>query len=198
MAILPGLAARTAAIAPLRAHGVSLGVIAVIGHKSGPFGAEDLSLLSTVATHTAVVLANARFVEMVHRGKEEWETAFDALTEGVAVLDVEGRLQRGNRALANLEVIRMILAATGKPESLIQTVQDRPGHDRRYALASEKIPRETGWQPSVDFEQGLAETVEWYRAHRAWWRPLKEGRFSAYYEQNYGTRAVIDPDLQSN
>lgn len=100
--ILPGLTARTAAIAPLRAHGVSLGVIAVTGHRSGPFTAEDLSVLSTVATHTAVVLANARFVAMVRRGKEEWETAFDALTEGVAVLDVDGRVQRGNTALARI------------------------------------------------------------------------------------------------
>ena len=100
--ILPGLAARTAAIAPLRAHGVSLGVIGVTGHTAGPFSAEDLSLLSTVATHTAVVLANARFVEMVRRGKEEWETAFDALTEGVAVLDANGRVQRGNTALARI------------------------------------------------------------------------------------------------
>ena len=100
--ILPGLAARTAAIAPLRAHGVALGVIAVTGHKAGPFSAEDLSLLSTVATHTAVVIANARFVEMVHRGKEEWETAFDALAEGVAVLGADGRVQRGNTALATI------------------------------------------------------------------------------------------------
>ena len=102
VAILPGLAARTAAIAPLRAHGVSLGVIGVTGHNAGPFSAEDLSLLSTVATHTAVVLANARFVEMVRRGKDEWETAFDALTEGVAVLDGSGRVQRGNTALARI------------------------------------------------------------------------------------------------
>ena len=102
VAILPGLAARTAAIAPLRAHGVSLGVIGVTGHNTGPFSAEDLSLLSTVATHTAVVLANARFVEMVRRGKDEWETAFDALTEGVAVLDGSGRVQRGNTALARI------------------------------------------------------------------------------------------------
>ena len=100
--ILPGLAARTAAVAPLRAHGVALGVIAVTGHKGGPFSAEDLSLLSTVATHTAVVIANARFVEMVHRGKEEWETAFDALAEGVAVLGADGRVQRGNTAFATI------------------------------------------------------------------------------------------------
>lgn len=100
--ILPGLAARTAAIAPLRAHGVPLGVIAVTGHQGGPFSAEDLSLLSTVATHTAVVIANARFVEMVHRGKEEWETAFDALAEGVAVLGADGTIHRGNTALATI------------------------------------------------------------------------------------------------
>ena len=100
--ILPGLAARTAAIAPLRAHGVSLGVLVVTGHRAGPFTPEDLSLLSTVATHTAVVLANARFVEMVRRGKEEWETAFDALAEGVAVLGGDGRVQRGNTALARI------------------------------------------------------------------------------------------------
>jgi two-component system NtrC family sensor kinase len=100
--VLPGFAARTVAIAPLRAHGISLGVIAVTGRKDGPFTAEDLSLLSTVSTHTAVVLANARFVEMVHRGKEEWETAFDALTEGVAILAADGRVQRGNIALARI------------------------------------------------------------------------------------------------
>jgi two-component system NtrC family sensor kinase len=100
--VLPGLASRTAAAAPLRAHGVSLGVLVVVGHKTGPFRAEDLSLLSTVATHTAVVLANARFVEMVRRGKEEWETAFDALAEGVVIIGADGRVQRGNTALARI------------------------------------------------------------------------------------------------
>ncbi|MEO7650093.1 MAG: dTDP-glucose 4,6-dehydratase, partial [Bryobacteraceae bacterium] len=65
----------------------------------------------------------------------------------------------GNRSLPNLTVVHQILAATGMPESLIRTVQDRPGHDRRYALTSEKLHRETGWSPQVDFEAGLAATV---------------------------------------
>ena len=94
----------------------------------------------------------------------------------------------GNRALPNLEVVRKILAATGKPESLIQYVTDRPGHDRRYALSSEKIMRETGWQPEVDFESGLALTVRWYRENPDWVARVKSGEYQAYYELNYGSR----------
>src|SRR5216684_4821282 len=69
----------------------------------------------------------------------------------------------GNCSLPNITVVRKILEATGMPESLIKTVEDRPGHDRRYALSSAKIMRETGWTPAVDFETGLAQTVNWYR-----------------------------------
>ena len=69
----------------------------------------------------------------------------------------------GSRALPNLDVVRKILAAVGKPESLMQTVKDRPGHDRRYALSSEKLMRETGWTAQVPFEDGLRATIEWYR-----------------------------------
>src|SRR6266478_4780653 len=74
----------------------------------------------------------------------------------------------GSRALPNLEVVRMILAATGAPESLIRYVEDRPGHDRRYALSSAKIVRETGWEAQVGFEDGLVRTVDWYRQNSAW------------------------------
>ncbi len=94
----------------------------------------------------------------------------------------------GNRSLANLEVVRKILAATGKPESLIRTVEDRPGHDRRYALSSAKLMRETGWAPAVDFETGLARTVEWYRAHGEWVRRVKSGEYLNYYAKNYENR----------
>src|SRR5213078_1399327 len=71
----------------------------------------------------------------------------------------------GNRSLPNLEVVRKLLALAGQPESLIKYVNDRPGHDRRYALSSEKLTRETGWKPTVDFETGLARTIDWYRAN---------------------------------
>jgi dTDP-glucose 4,6-dehydratase len=96
----------------------------------------------------------------------------------------------GNRSLTNREVVDRILAITGKPASLIQPVTDRPAHDRRYALSSAKILRETGWAPKMDFEHGLAATVEWYRANQAWVQRVKSGEYQSYYAQNYGNRAV--------
>lgn len=94
----------------------------------------------------------------------------------------------GNCALPNLEVVKRILAATGKPESLMTTVTDRPGHDRRYALSSEKLIRETGWAPRVGFDGGLALTIDWYMANPEWVRHVKSGEYQGYYEKNYGAR----------
>ena len=94
----------------------------------------------------------------------------------------------GNRSLPNLEVIRKLLALAGKPESLIEYVKDRPGHDRRYALSSEKILRETGWRPRVDFETGLARTIAWYRANAEWVARVRSGEYRNYYERNYANR----------
>jgi dTDP-glucose 4,6-dehydratase len=99
----------------------------------------------------------------------------------------------GNRSLPNLEVVHKLLAATGKPESLIQYVQDRPGHDRRYALSSEKLTRETGWEPRVDFESGLARTIAWYRENGAWVADVRSGAYREYYEKNYGGRTLARP-----
>ena len=72
-----------------------------------------------------------------------------------------------------MEVADRILAALGKPESLKTIVPDRPGHDRRYVLDSSKLRTELGWAPSVDWEQGLVDTVAWYAANRNWWEPLR-------------------------
>src|SRR6185436_8486371 len=94
----------------------------------------------------------------------------------------------GSRSLPNIEVVRKILAATGMPESLIKTVEDRPGHDRRYALSSEKLMRETGWAPQMDFEAGLAKTVQWYRDNAAWVSSVKSGEHLNYYARNYENR----------
>jgi dTDP-glucose 4,6-dehydratase len=94
----------------------------------------------------------------------------------------------GNRSLANLEVIHQLLAATGKPESLIQYVKDRPGHDRRYALSSEKLMAETGWSPKMEFETGLPRTIDWYRANAGWVERVRSGAYRDYYERNYGAR----------
>jgi dTDP-glucose 4,6-dehydratase len=94
----------------------------------------------------------------------------------------------GNRSLPNLDVVRTILSLTGKGESLIDYVKDRPGHDRRYALSSEKLMHETGWAPQVDFENGLAQTIDWYRANTAWTGRVRSGEYRAYYEMNYAGR----------
>ena len=94
----------------------------------------------------------------------------------------------GNRSLPNLDVVRRILELTGKPESLIRYVADRPGHDRRYALTSEKLLRETGWHPEMEFEAGLAATVDWYRANQGWVERVRSGDYLTYYERNYSGR----------
>jgi two-component system NtrC family sensor kinase len=100
--LMRDLVASSAASVPLRAHGVVVGTLVVTDPRGGAFAPEDIRLLSTVATHAAVVIANARFFEMVRRAKEQWETAFDALSEGIAVVDEEGRVRRANRSLAEL------------------------------------------------------------------------------------------------
>jgi dTDP-glucose 4,6-dehydratase len=96
----------------------------------------------------------------------------------------------GSRALPNVEVVRLILRALGKPDSLMQTVRDRPGHDRRYALSSEKLIRETGWMAQVPFEEGLKTTIDWYRENGAWIERVKSGEYQNYYDRNYANRAV--------
>lgn len=95
----------------------------------------------------------------------------------------------GSRSLPNIEVVKKILAITGKPESLMKTVADRPGHDRRYALSSEKLTSETGWQTEIPFEQGLADTVQWYRDNTEWVRRVKSGEYQKYYQANYESRS---------
>src|SRR5205809_3314799 len=100
--IVKGFQASAAAAVPLRSHGTVIGTLIITDPREGVFVPEDIRLLSTLATHAAVVIANARFFEMVRRAKEQWETAFDALSEGIAVVDDEGRVRRSNRALASL------------------------------------------------------------------------------------------------
>jgi len=100
--IVQGFQAAAAAAVPLRSHGTVIGTLLITDPREGMFVPEDIRLLSTLATHAAVVIANARFFEMVRRAKDQWETAFDALSEGIAVVDDEGRVRRANRALASL------------------------------------------------------------------------------------------------
>jgi dTDP-glucose 4,6-dehydratase len=87
----------------------------------------------------------------------------------------------GNAERRNLDVARLILKTLGKEESLIEFVKDRPGHDRRYAIDFSKIKEELGWEPKIEFERGLEETIDWYRKNEWWWRPLK-GKAEGFYQ----------------
>jgi dTDP-glucose 4,6-dehydratase len=91
----------------------------------------------------------------------------------------------GPEECENIEVVRRVLALTGRDESLIEYVTDRPGHDRRYSLASDRV-RELGWEAQVGFAEGIERTVAWYRDNEPWWAPIRSGEYRAYYERQYG------------
>jgi len=93
----------------------------------------------------------------------------------------------GPEECPNLEVVRRIIELCGADDSLIEYVTDRPGHDRRYSLGSEKV-RALGWKAQTGFDDGLAETVHWYRDNAAWWQPIRSGDYREYYERQYGSQ----------
>ena len=95
----------------------------------------------------------------------------------------------GNNEVANIDLVKAVLKALGKPESLITYVKDRPGHDRRYAIDASKIKRELGWAPSRSAWPGaLKATVEWYVKNPTWWKRVKSGEYRDYYAKQYGGR----------
>jgi dTDP-glucose 4,6-dehydratase len=93
----------------------------------------------------------------------------------------------GSNERHNIDVIRQVLDYMEKPESLIRRVEDRPGHDRRYALDTAKIER-LGWRPAQNFDEALEATVRWYEENAWWWRKIKSGEYLAYYKAQYGRR----------
>ena len=93
-----------------------------------------------------------------------------------------------NTEYPNLEIVRYILRKLNKPESLIRFVQDRPGHDRRYAIDASKLRNELGWRTSIEHGQGLDQTIFWYIEHEAWWKRVKSGEYRTYYDQWYKKR----------
>ncbi len=92
----------------------------------------------------------------------------------------------GESERRNIDIVKQILAILGKPESLITHVQDRLGHDFRYAMGIQKARKELGFEPKYTFEKGLASTVEWYLNHESWWQAIKSGDYLHYYQKQYG------------
>ena len=100
----------------------------------------------------------------------------------------------GHAERPNIDIVRAILSLTGKTEALIRYVQDRPGHDRRYAIDCRLAETELGWSPQMRLEEGLCDTVAWYRNNRAWWERIKSGEYRTWFERNYGAR--LQPTLE--
>lgn len=94
----------------------------------------------------------------------------------------------GHNERTNLEVVRTILEALDKPESLIEYVTDRPGHDLRYAIDPAKIERELGWKPVYTFDTGIRQTIQWYLENKEWWGNIISGEYANYFENMYGER----------
>jgi dTDP-glucose 4,6-dehydratase len=125
------------------------------------------------------------------RQRRDWLAVQDhcAAIEHVFLRGEPGQVYNvgGGNERENVVVAEQMLACLGKPKSLIRFVQDRPGHDRRYAVDCRKL-RQIGWQPTVPFDQGLKATVDWYRQNESWWRTIKSGEFKQYYEEQYRRR----------
>ncbi|MCH4073132.1 dTDP-glucose 4,6-dehydratase [Pseudoramibacter sp.] len=94
----------------------------------------------------------------------------------------------GHNEMANIDIVKLICKALDKPESLIEHVTDRKGHDRRYAIDPAKIHRELGWLPETKFADGIKKTIDWYLNHEDWWQPIIDGEYQNYYQQMYGNR----------
>lgn len=94
----------------------------------------------------------------------------------------------GHNEMKNIDIVKLICKALGKPESLIHHVTDRKGHDRRYAIDPTKIQEELGWLPETKFADGIKKTIQWYLDHEDWWQPIISGEYQQYYQKMYGSR----------
>jgi dTDP-glucose 4,6-dehydratase len=120
---------------------------------------------------------------------EDFATAIDAALERGRPGEVYN--VGGPSEAENIDVVKRILELCERDESLIEYVTDRPGHDRRYSLSSDKLRSELGWEPQTGFDDGLAATVAWYRDNEWWWGPIRSGEYREYYERQYG-RALAE------
>lgn len=118
--------------------------------------------------------------------KDHCEAIFTVLQKGI---DGEVYNVGGNNEKANIEIVKLIIETLGKSEDLIKYVEDRLGHDRRYAIDNTKITTELGWAPKYTFEEGMKETIEWYLANESWLQNVINKDYMAYYDKMYSNRA---------
>lgn len=178
----------------VKAYAATYGVPVVISRGSNTYGPYQYpeKLISLAVTN--VLMGKAVPVYGDGRQIRDWIHARDH-ARGIELLLRRGEPGEaynvgGGNERENMWVVQTILDELDAPPDMLEHVQDRQGHDRRYALDSSRL-RALGWEPEVAFEEGLRETVRWYRDNRSWWEPLRSGEFEAYYQKNYARRNRI-------
>jgi dTDP-glucose 4,6-dehydratase len=175
----------------VRAYHTTYGIPTLITHASNTYGPYQYpeKLIPLFVTNALEGLPLPIYGD--GQQQRDWLSVEDHCT-GIATVLERGTVGESynigvGEERPNLEVIERIVHLTGCDRSLLRFVPDRPGHDRRYALATEKL-RSLGWVPQQPFEEGLARTVRWYEEHRSWWEPIKQGSFQEYYQRQYEQR----------
>jgi len=193
----PYAASKAAADLLVRAYHRSYGVQALVTRCSNNYGPYQFP-----EKFLPLIITNAlddRPLPIYGDGKQirDWIHVED---HARALLEILERGRSGevynisaNGEKTNLELAEWVLRLLQKPQELISHVQDRPGHDRRYAVNASKLRKELGWQPIVDLETGLRATISWYRHERGWWERIKSGEYRNYYGRMYGNREIFSP-----
>lgn len=188
----PYAASKTAAEHFVRAAAHTFGLNTVITRTSNNYGPYQFpEKLLPLAISNAM---DDRSIPVYGDGLQvrDWVHVADNCRALLAVLE-RGRSGEtyhigGGAPLANIDVLKLLLKIMQKPETLLTSVTDRLGHDRRYAVDFRKTTQELGWRPEIPFEQGLRETVDWYRTNAEWVRRCRSGEYRAYYQHMYGER----------
>jgi dTDP-glucose 4,6-dehydratase len=188
----PYSASKAAADLLVRAYHHTFGMDAVVTRCSNNYGPYQFpeKLIPLFITN----LMNDQPVPVYGDGMQvrDWIHVLDH-ARGVEIAWRKGKAGKvynfgGRCEMPNLHLTQKLLELLGKPKTLIKYVQDRPGHDRRYAIDCSKAEQDLGWAPKVTFEQGLKETIDWYRANQPWVNQVRSGEYLKYYEQQYGNR----------
>jgi dTDP-glucose 4,6-dehydratase len=187
----PYAASKAAADLLVRAYHSSYGLPTLItrcGNNYGPYQFPEkflpLFITNALDDQPLPLYGDGRQIRDWIHAEDHARAVLHVLERGVPgeVYNISADGERMNQIMAE-----WILDLLGKPRELIRHVEDRPGHDRRYALKASKI-RELGWQPSIPLEEGLSATIDWYRNQRAWWERIKSGEYRKYYSEMYGQR----------
>jgi dTDP-glucose 4,6-dehydratase len=187
----PYSAAKAAGELLAHSYAATYGLDVVVTRGSNSYGPyqHPEKLIPLFVTNALCDLPLPLYGDGLQRRDWLYVTDHAAAVENVLRRGVSGEVYNapGGIELPNREVVRRLLELTGRPWSLVRTVADRPGHDRRYAMDGSKIAA-LGWRPSVTFDDGLARTVEWFQANEAWWRAARSGDWESYYRRQYGER----------